>query len=64
MGTLTNNEDLHFWLRQNQSSEKEIQHFWESITRDPLIYIIDHPGLNVFSFMVNSIVFKGLLDSV
>ena len=68
MGTLANSEDpdemphnvafhqgLHCLLRQNQSSEKEMQYFLEIITCDTSIYTMDHPDLIVSNFMVNSI---------
>ena len=58
MGTLANREDqdemphnvafhqgLHCLTRQNQSSEKEIQYFFEIITRDPTVYTMDNPKL-------------------
>ena len=58
MGTLANSEDpdemthhaafrqgLHCLLRQNHSSEKEIQFFFGIITCDPSIYTTDHPSL-------------------
>ena len=35
-------QGLHCLLRQNQSSEKEIQYFFEIITCDSPIYIMDH----------------------
>ena len=54
MDTLANSEDpdemahkaafhqgLHCLLRQNQSSEKEIQYIFEIITCDPPIYMMD-----------------------
>ena len=60
MGTLANSEDpdemphnvafhqgLHCLLRQNQSSEKEMQYFLEIITCDTSIYTMDHPDLIV-----------------
>ena len=46
---------LHCFLRQNLSSEKEIQYFWEIITCDPSIYAMDYPDLFICSFMENSI---------
>ena len=49
-GTLTNGEDLHCLLRQNQSSE-----ILAIITCDPSVYTTDHPDLIVCSFMENSI---------
>ena len=68
MGTLANSEDpdemqhyaafhqgLHCLLRQNQSSEKEIQYFLEIISCDPSIYKLDHPDLTLSNFMGNSI---------
>ena len=61
MGTLADSEDsdempyeevihqgltLYCLLRRNQSSEKEKHvHFFEIITCDPLLYIMDHPDL-------------------
>ena len=66
MGTLTNSLDpdemphnaafhqgLHCLLRQNRSSEKEIQYFWEITTIDPSIYAMDHLDFIVCSFMEN-----------
>ena len=68
MGILTNSEDpdemlhnvafhqgLHCLLRQNQSSEKEIEYFLQIITCGPSLYLMDHPGFIVCSFMENSI---------
>ena len=46
---------LHCFLRQNQSSAKEIQYFLEIITSDPSIYTMNHPYLIVCIFMENSI---------
>ena len=56
MCTLANSEDpdemlhnaafhqgLHCLLRQKQISEKEIHFYFEIITCDPSIYIMDHP---------------------
>ena len=73
MGTLANSEDpdemlqiaafhqgLHCFLRQSQSSEKEIQHM-KIITFDPIIYTIDHPHLSVSTFMENSIGLKRVI---
>ena len=34
------NQGMHYLLRQNQSSEKEIQYILETITCDPSIYIL------------------------
>ena len=76
MGTLTNSEDpdemqhnaafhqgLHCLLRQNRSSEKEIQYFLEIITCDPSIYTMDHPDLIIICyFMENSIGPKRVKD--
>ena len=60
MSTLANGEDpdemahnaaflhgLHCLLRQNLSSEKEIQFYLETITYAPSIYTMDHPGFIV-----------------
>ena len=71
MGTLANSEDpdemphnvafhqgLHSLLRQNRSSEKEIQYFIKIITCDPSIYTMDHPDFTVSKFMENSIGLK------
>ena len=46
-------QGLHCLLKQNQSSEKEIQYFYflENITCDPSIYIMDHPDLTVSNLM-------------
>ena len=57
-GTLAISEDpfdegLHCLLRQNQSTDRDIQYVLEIITCDPSIYIIDHPDLIVSSFMEN-----------
>ena len=52
MGTLLNSEDPHCFLRQNQSSEKEI------ITCDTSIYTMGHPDFIACSFMENSIGLK------
>ena len=46
-------QGLHCLLRQNQSSEKEIQYFLEIITHNLSIYTMDHPDLTVSSFMEN-----------
>ena len=48
-------QELHCLLRQNQSSEEEIQYYLEIKTCDPSIYTIDHPDLTVSKFMENSI---------
>ena len=45
----------HCLLRQNQSSEKEIQNYSEIITCDPSIYTMDHSDFTVCVFMENSI---------
>ena len=42
--------DLHCLLRQNRSSEKEIQYFL-SITCESSIYSMNHPHLTVSNFM-------------
>ena len=65
-GTLANCEDpdemphnvafhqgLHCLLRQNQSSETEIQKFLEIITYDPSIYTIDHPDFILYVYLEN-----------
>ena len=70
-GTFVNSEDqdemphnvafyqgLHYLLRQNWSSEKEIQHFLDIISCDPSIYTMDHSDSIVCSFMKNSIGLK------
>ena len=46
---------MHCLLRQNQTFEKEIQHFFEIITCDSSVYTINHPDLTVSNFMGNSI---------
>ena len=46
---------LHCLPRQNQSSKKEIQYFWEIITCDSSIYTMDHPDFTVPNFKGNSI---------
>ena len=56
MGTLANSEDpdemphkavfhqsLHCLLKQNLSSEREIQYFSKIIACDPSIFTMDHP---------------------
>ena len=43
-------QGLHCLLRQNQSSEKEIQYFFECLTYDHSIYTMDHPDLTVSNF--------------
>ena len=73
MDTLANSEDtnemphnatfyqgLHCLLRQNRSSEKEKDIFWEIVKCDPSIYTIDQPVfiVCVCSFMENSIALK------
>ena len=65
MGILTNSETademppvLHCLLRQNLSSEKEIQYFFEIITCIPSIYIMDHPVFILCSCMESSIELK------
>ena len=45
-------------LRQDRSSEKEIQYILEIITCDPSIYTMDHPDFIACSFMENSIGLK------
>ena len=67
MDTLTNSLDpdemphnaafhqgLHCFLRENRSSEKEIQYYFEIITCDTSIYAMDHPDFIVCGFMENS----------
>ena len=49
---------LYCLLRYNQSSEKEIQYFFEIIIFDPSSYTMDHPHFIVCSFMENSIGLK------
>ena len=49
-------QDLHCLIRQNQSSEKEIQHFLEIITGDPLIYTMNNPDFIVCSFMLSPLI--------
>ena len=44
-------QGLHCLLRQNQSSEKEIQYFGEIITCDPSIYGMDHPQFIVYNLL-------------
>ena len=44
---------LYCLLRQNQSSETEMQYFGEITACDPSTYIMDHPDLTVSNFMVN-----------
>ena len=51
-------QGLRCLLRQHHSSEKKIQYFFEIITCDPSLYIIDHPDLTVSNFMGNSIGIK------
>ena len=66
MGTLANSEDpdemlhnaafhqgLHCMLSQNQSLKKERQYFFEIITCDSSIYLMDHPICIVCNFMEN-----------
>ena len=48
-------QGLHCLLRQNLSSEKEYNIFFEIIICDPSIYTIDHPDLTVSTFIGNSI---------
>ena len=48
-------QDLHWSLRQNQSSEKNIYYFLEIIAYDPSIYTMDHPDFIVCSFNGKSI---------
>ena len=67
MGTLVNSEDpnemphsafhqgQHCLLRQNQSSEKEIQCSLKTITGLPSIYTLDHPYLTVSIFLEHCI---------
>ena len=51
---------LHCLLRQNRSSEKELQYFFEIITLDPSIYTIDYPVSTVINFIEKSIVLNGV----
>ena len=51
-------QGLHCLLRQNPSSEKEVQYFHEIITCYPLLYTIGHPDFSVCSIMENSIGLK------
>ena len=48
-------QGLHCLLRQNRSSEKEMQNLEEIITCGPRIYGMDPPNLIVSNFMNNSI---------
>ena len=48
-------QDLHCLLRQNRSSEKEIQYFLEIITCDPSVSTMNYTDLTVSNFMENSI---------
>ena len=48
-------QDPHCLLRQKQSSEKEIQFYFEIITCDPLIYTMDLPKLIVSTQKEDSI---------
>ena len=52
-------QGLHCLLRQNLSSEKEVQYSLEIITCDPSIYTLDHPDLTVLNFMGNFIGLNG-----
>ena len=63
-GTLANSEDpdemphhqgMNCLLRQNRSSEKEMQYLLEIITCDPSIYTMGHPDLTVSNFLEYSI---------
>ena len=73
MGTLTNSEDadkipqnavfhqgLTCLLRQNQSSEIEVQYFLEIITSGPSIYTMDHPDFLYVALWKIPLVLKGL----
>ena len=51
-------QGLHCLLRQNQSSEKEIQYILKIITCDPSIYSMDHRDLTVSNLLENSIGLK------
>ena len=42
-------------VRQNQSSEKDIQYILKIRTCDPSVYTMEHPDLNVSNFMEKSI---------
>ena len=44
---------LHCLLRQNQSSEKEINIFLEFLTCDLSVYTMDHPDLTVLNIKEN-----------
>ena len=47
-------QGLHCLLRQNRSSEKEMQLFLEVIICNPSIYTMDNPDFTVSNFMENS----------
>ena len=51
-------QGLHCMLRQNQSSEKEIQYSFKIIIFEPSICPMLHPDFIACSFMENSIVLK------
>ena len=51
-------QGLQCLLRQNQSSEKEIQYYLETITCDPSIYIVDHSDCIESNFIENFIGLK------
>ena len=48
-------QGLHCLLRQNGSSENEMQYYLEIITCDPSIYTMDCPDITVSNFMGNPI---------
>ena len=48
-------QKLQCLLRQNCSSEKEIQYHSEIIACDPSIYIKEHPDLTISNYKGNSI---------
>ena len=48
-------QGLHCLLKQNRSSEKEIQYFLEILTCTPSIYVMSHLDFIVCSFMENFI---------
>ena len=56
-------QDLHNLLRQNRSSEKEIQYVLQIKTCDISIYTMDHPGLTVLNFIEKSICLKRVQQS-
>ena len=64
---MLHHQGMNCMLRQNPSSEKEMQYFLEIITSDPSIYTMDHPDFMEYSIgpkRVNTINLRYSLNSM